>query len=105
MSQKPIKFSEINFKRMTGVSRETLEKLSIYVDLLSKWQLSMNLVGSSTLEEVWSRHILDSAQIFPYIDRQNGLVLDLGAGAGFPGLVLSIMGVSGLVLIESSTKK
>lgn len=65
----------------------------------------MNLVGSRTLKDVWCRHILDSAQILPYIDRQNTKVLDLGTGAGFPGLVLSIMGVTGLILMESNKKK
>lgn len=93
------------FHSKTGVSRETLDKLSLYVDLLIKWQGQINLVGPNSLKDVWARHMLDSAQIFPYIVNQNKRVLDLGSGAGFPGLVLSIMGASNVVLLESSQKK
>ena len=97
--------SGADFHSATGVSRETLDKLSLYVDLLIKWQGQINLVGQSSLGGVWGRHMLDSAQIFTYIINQNKSLLDLGSGAGFPGLVLSIMGVSNIVLIESSQKK
>ena len=98
-------FSESDFRLATGVSRETLSKLSIYVNLLKQWQKQINLVSSNSLGGVWCRHIFDSAQIFSYIANQNQGVLDLGSGAGFPGLVLSIMGTKNVVLIESSQKK
>jgi len=93
------------FKNSIDVSRETLDRLSIYVDLLNKWQKSINLVGPKTVADVWRRHILDSAQLFSYIENRDNLVFDLGSGAGFPGLVLAIMGAKNVVLMESNQKK
>ena len=98
-------FSKSSFQDVAGVSRETLEKLSLYVDLLQKWQVRFNLVGPSTLQNIWRRHMLDSSRLFPYITKGIGSVLDLGSGAGFPGLVLSIMGLPNVVLLESNRKK
>ncbi|MDP6258917.1 MAG: class I SAM-dependent methyltransferase, partial [Rhodospirillales bacterium] len=66
------------FKNSIDVSRETLDRLSIYVDLLNKWQKSINLVGPKTVADVWQRHILDSAQLFSYIENRDNLVFDLG---------------------------
>ena len=93
------------FKNSIDVSRETLDRLSIYVDLLNKWQKSINLIGPKTVADTWRRHILDSAQLFSYINNRNDLVFDLGSGAGFPGLVLAIMGAKNVVLLESNQKK
>ena len=90
------------------VSRETIELMQIYVDLLCEWQKKTNLVSNSTLDEIWKRHICDSIQcrdIFP--DRLQWL--DIGTGAGFPGLVLSILSRNEpgffVNLIESNNKK
>lgn len=88
-----------------GVSRETLERLEIYVELLLKWQRAINLIGPGTIAEVWSRHILDSGQLMPYIPRGASPVIDIGSGAGLPGLVLAIMGVTGVKLVESDSRK
>ena len=92
------------------VSRETFEKLSLYADLVTKWQKSMNLVANSTIPSLWHRHIWDSAQLVPLLQIQNpscqGLrILDIGSGAGFPGLVLSIMTHAEVHLVESDRKK
>lgn len=88
------------------VSRETIEKLSIYGDLLVKWQKAINLVGPATLEELVTRHFVDSAQVFQYIDvPASKRLADMGSGAGFPGLVLAIMGVGDVHLIESDIRK
>lgn len=87
------------------VSRETVGRLQIYVDLLQKWQKAVNLVGPSTVEEVWTRHILDSAQLLAYIPQQAKSLLDIGTGAGLPGLILAIMGVEQVHLMESDAKK
>jgi len=90
------------------VSRETLDHLQLLVDLLIKWQKTINLVGPSTLADPWRRHILDSAQLLPYLshpDLPEGPIADLGAGAGFPGIVLSILGISNITLIESDSRK
>lgn len=93
------------FQAATGVSRETLERLQTYAGLLVKWQKAINLVGPKTLPDLWSRHFLDSAQVFPLLPAGTRTLVDLGAGAGFPGLVLAIMGVPEVHLVESDARK
>ena len=88
-----------------NVSRETQEKLAIYVQLLCKWQKRINLVSSSTLPQIWQRHILDSAQLVPFLPKAAKTVMDIGAGAGLPGLVLAILTDHQLHLVESDSKK
>lgn len=73
------------------ISGQVIEKLDKYVELLEEEQAKMNLVGSSTLPFVWTRHILDSAQLFRLLLPSEHIVLDLGSGAGFPALVLAAM--------------
>lgn len=73
------------------VSRETLERLDIYAGLLKKWNPSINLVAKSTLNDLWRRHFLDSAQILSISDRNKGRWADLGSGGGFPGLIVAIL--------------
>ena len=94
-----------SFANLTNVSRETLERLCIYVDLLTSWNRRINLVGRNTLADVWRRHILDSAQLFPLIPAESRILVDLGSGAGLPGLVLSILGVPNCHLIDSDGRK
>lgn len=65
----------------------------------------MNLIGRSTAAEVWHRHMLDSAQIMGHLPPATNTLVDLGSGAGFPGLVLAILGVPNVHLIESKEKK
>jgi 16S rRNA (guanine527-N7)-methyltransferase len=93
------------FAKLTNVSRETLDRLAKYVELLTSWNRRINLVGRDTIGDVWRRHILDSAQLFPLIPREARSLVDLGSGAGLPGLVLAIMGVPEVHLIESDGKK
>jgi 16S rRNA (guanine527-N7)-methyltransferase len=81
--------SEFTFE--TQVSRETLDRLTTYVNLLTEWNERLNLVAPSTIPDVWRRHILDSAQLAPLIPPDAKTIVDLGSGAGFPGLVLAIM--------------
>mgnify|MGYP002818272504 CR=1 FL=1 len=93
----------------TDVSRETLasgtmERLAVYADTLCAWQPRINLVSNRSLEDLWRRHMLDSAQLARFIER-NHRVLDLGSGAGFPGLVLSIISGAEVVLAESDARK
>ena len=73
------------------LSKQTVEKLDRYVELLEQEQNKLNLVGRSTLPIVWTRHILDSAQLFKIFLPTDKVILDLGSGAGFPALVLAIM--------------
>jgi len=94
-----------DFARDTHVSRETLDRLKIYADLLLRWTKKINLIAKSTESEVWRRHFLDSAQLFPIIPESTKTLVDMGSGAGFPGLVLAVMGVHGVHLIESDQRK
>lgn len=93
------------FQKDTGVSRETLSRLQAYADLLTVWNKKINLVGPSTVPDLWTRHMLDSAQLFPLIPKGTRTLLDLGSGAGFPALVLGIMGIPGVTLVESDQRK
>ena len=72
------------------VSRETLGRLDAYVDLLLKWQRAINLVAPSTLKSLWTRHILDSAQI-AILGAKHQSWADLGSGAGFPGVIIAVL--------------
>jgi 16S rRNA (guanine527-N7)-methyltransferase len=99
-----------DFMRAFGVSRETLARLEIYAAVLQQWQLKINLVAPSTMPDLWHRHIADSAQLLSRVPAVGPLHwLDLGAGAGFPGLVVGLMlaerAGSRLVLIESDQRK
>ena len=97
---------EYNFVKNTfGVSRETFERLKIYQELLLKWQAKINLIGPDTVSDSWNRHFVDSLQILPYIDDKNAVAVDMGTGAGFPGMVMAIAGMANVHLIESDTKK
>jgi 16S rRNA (guanine527-N7)-methyltransferase len=93
------------FAQEFDVSRETLTRLDRYAELLTEWQQKMNLVGPSTLPHIWDRHFRDSAQLLPIAGTgQNWL--DIGAGGGFPGLVLAILDPSArFVLVDSIAKK
>lgn len=93
------------FAEATGVSRETLERLQGYAALLVKWQKTINLVARDSLADLWRRHFLDSAALWPLIPQGRRVLVDLGSGAGFPGLVLAIMGFADVHLIESDTRK
>ncbi len=93
------------FAATLGVSRETLDRFRAYLNLLGRWQASINLVGKSTLADPWRRHILDSAQLLDLMPKSARTMIDLGSGAGFPGLVLAIMGVPDVHLVESDTRK
>ena len=91
--------------KLLNVSRETLDKFDAYVKLLEKWQRRINLVAGSTMVDVWQRHILDSAQLARYYPPDTKKILDVGSGAGFPGLVLAIMGDVEVDLVESDQRK
>jgi 16S rRNA (guanine527-N7)-methyltransferase len=99
-----------DFARAFGVSRETLGRLEIYAAVLRQWQPTINLVAQGTLDDLWHRHFADSAQLLA-LGPATGPVrwLDLGSGAGFPGLVIGVMLAerpgSRLVLIESDSRK
>ena len=93
------------FAELVPVSRETLARLQAYADLLTRWSARINLVGRDTLADLWRRHILDSAQLHRFIPSAARSLIDLGSGAGLPGLVLSILGVPDLELVEADSRK
>lgn len=97
-----------NYQKLSelgNVSRETFHKLELYHQLLLKWQKKINLVSPTTISNAWERHFFDSVQLFYLLSDEDKTIFDLGSGAGFPGLVLSIMGKSGISLIEVDQKK
>jgi 16S rRNA (guanine527-N7)-methyltransferase len=92
-----------------NVSRETLQRLELFGALLGKWNPKINLVSRSSIIDTWSRHILDSAQVFSAAPRSKSWA-DLGSGGGFPGLVVAILGAEKqpalkVTLIESDQRK
>ena len=87
------------------VSRETFEKFEIFYKTLVKWQKSVNLISNSTLEYIWTRHFLDSAQLYNFTEKTHGNILDMGSGAGFPGIILAMMGNKNINVVESDQKK
>ena len=84
-------FGPDDFARAVDVSRETLARLKAYVGLLTEWNARHNLVSKASLEDVWRRHVWDSAQLIRFIPESAQSLVDLGSGAGFPGLVLAVM--------------
>ena len=96
--------------RFAQVSRETIRSLIQYENLLFKANKNQNLVGKSTIDNVWIRHFLDSVQVIDFIDNNRHSLIDIGSGAGFPGLVLAIASKDRkmslkIKLIEKSLKK
>ena len=100
-------FGPEEFASETGVSRETLSRLKAYVGLLTDWNARHNLVSKASLAEVWQRHVWDSAQLVPLIPSTAKTLVDLGSGAGFPGLVLALLLKERLAvtLYEATRKK
>ncbi len=97
------------FSRAFLVSRETISRLVTYEAMLKRWQKTINLVAPSTLDDVWHRHFADSAQIWALRPDTATSWLDLGSGAGFPGLVIAILaaehGGTRHTLVESDNRK
>ncbi len=92
------------------VSRETLDRLKTYEALLKKWNPAINLVAKSTIKDAWTRHFIDSAQIFDLTPDDTKHWVDIGSGGGFPGLVVAILAAEArpemkTTLIESDLRK
>ena len=99
-----------DFIKKLNVSRETLNSFCEYESLLSKWNKKINLVSKTTLVDIWDRHFLDSGQIINHVDASGKTWVDVGAGAGFPGLVVALLLRDrkidcDLTLVEKNTKK
>ena len=98
------------FSRFTQVSRETITSLKKYENLIIKHNRTLNLIGKSTISQIWVRHFLDSSQVIDFIDKNEIDLVDLGSGAGFPGLVIAILAKDRKIplkvtLIEKSRRK
>ena len=99
-----------NFIKGFNVSRETLNSFCEYQTLLAKWNKKINLVSKNTLANLWERHFLDSGQIINHVDASGKRWVDVGAGAGFPGLVVALLLKDrkidcDMILVEKNTKK
>lgn len=99
-----------DFAQATDVSRETLARFETYAALLEKWTARINLVSRSTLPDLWRRHFHDSAQLFDLAPPTARTWIDLGSGAGFPGLVIAILAAEkaqglAVTLVEADTRK
>ena len=90
---------------LEAVSRETLERLETFVALLQSWNTRINLVSHGDAEQLWTRHVLDSLQLIRLFPNEAQSAVDLGSGAGFPGLVLAIAGGVRFTLIEADARK
>ena len=101
LNEKLEKFCDDNFYDAQLI----LTKLYEYKKILIKENESMNLIGKSTIDDLDQRHLLDCIQIFKYLPHQDKSLMDIGTGAGLPGIILSIIGFKNLHLVEKSPKK
>lgn len=92
-----------------NVSRETVARLDVFVALLLQWQSRINLIASSTIDHVWTRHVLDSAQLLNFAPQTALRWVDLGSGGGLPGLIVASLGADRIgfemILVESDQRK
>ena len=98
------------FCRYAQVSRETINSLKLYEKSLIEANKDLNLVGNSTLSNIWHRHFLDSFQVIDFIEKNDKSIIDIGSGAGFPGLIIALAAKDRKIplkikLIEKSKKK
>lgn len=93
------------FLEKMSVSHETEKKLALYADTLKAWNRKINLVSPSTINQLWERHFLDSAQLTEYIPKNIQKQGDLGSGAGFPGLIMALLCPHKIELVESDHRK
>lgn len=90
---------------MIEVPHEVIEKLQIFQELVQKWNKAINLISESSIQNFWERHILDCLQLMKYIPNKEIHLIDIGSGAGLPGIILSIAGVARVSLIETDLRK
>ncbi len=92
-----------------GVSRETFERLEDFVGMVTRESRNQNLISAASLEHIWARHVVDSAQLLPLKSARNSDEnlpwLDLGTGAGFPGIIIAILSPQPMILVESRRKR
>lgn len=92
-------------RKFSPLDDSQIKNLEDFVELLLNENDNFNFIGKSTIENIWDRHILDSAQLLRFIENKNIKFADFGTGAGFPGIVLSILGLREIHLVEKSFRK
>jgi len=102
--------AEAEIPEWLNVSRETLDRLFAFCDLVEKWNPAINLVSKAGMAGLWGRHVLDSAQLIRNLPKQSSSWCDLGSGGGFPGIVLAILAKETqpdvrMTLVESDARK
>ena len=95
---------------LNNVSRETIEKLKTFQNMVLEWNKKINLISKASEQNIWERHIIDSLQLYPLIEEKDKVLYDFGSGAGFPAIVLAILSEQfypnlNITLIESIGKK
>lgn len=88
-----------------NLSKSQVEKIDFFINSIIDYNTHTNLIGKSTIESIWDRHVLDCLQLAKYINNRNLKILDIGTGAGLPGVLLSIIGYKKVLMIESVRKK
>ncbi len=88
-----------------NLNKRQIELINKYIEKLEKSNEKYNLVGPSTIDMAWDRHINDSLQLSDFISKKNSSIIDLGTGAGLPGVILYIFGYTNILLIDSKMKK
>lgn len=93
------------YREKFHVSRESWDRLELYVNLLLQWQPRINLIAPSTLPDLWERHVADSLQLLGLLPHEHHVIADLGSGGGLPGMVLACAANATVHMYESNGKK
>ena len=87
------------------LNKTQVDKIDFHLSSIIKHNKHTNLVGKSTIENIWERHVLDCLQLTKHITNKKSKILDLGTGAGLPGVLLSIVGYQNVLMVDSVKKK
>ena len=94
-----------NIVSLFNLNKTEVEKIDFYLNSIIRHNKHTNLIGKSTIEKIWDRHVLDCLQLTQHINNKKSKIIDLGTGAGLPGILLSILGYQKVVMIDSVKKK
>ena len=97
--------SKANIVSEFVLNKSQVDKIDFYLSSIIEYNKHTNLVGKSTIENIWDRHVLDCLQLTKYINNKKSKILDLGTGAGLPGVLFSIVGYQNVLMVDSVKKK
>ena len=97
--------NKLNIVSHFNLSKIEVEKIDFFINSIINYNKHTNLIGKSTVEKIWDRHVLDCLQLTTHINNKKLKILDLGTGAGLPGILLSIIGYQKVLMIDSVKKK